>query len=162
VILIVAGILGPIIGFDGNGFLPGIVLLFIGRAMSKQARTQSAEAGDEPVAQRALNTVRAKTMPPPPRPTPPPRRTPPPPSNEPAQAKPMPVAEPKPMRIEPVESAPGPVQKQGMLESVLLAGSELADKKDIEMTESRPMEPTTRMTSDEMIAEARKKWGRRP
>jgi hypothetical protein len=24
------------------------------------------------------------------------------------------------------------------------------------------MEPTMRMTSDEMIAEARKKWGRRP
>lgn len=66
------------------------------------------------------------------------------------------------MRIEPVESATGPVQKHGMLESVLLAGSELADKKDTEMTESRPMEPTTRMTSDEMIAEARKKWGRRP
>lgn len=161
--MIVAGILGPIIGFDGNGFLPGIVLLFIGRAMSKQARTQSAGAGNEPVAQRALNTVRAKTMPPPPRPTSSPGRTAPPPPKEPAQmAKPPPSAEPKPMRSEPPKSTTAPAQKQSMLESVLLAGSELADQKDTETTESRPLEPTTRMTSDEMIAEARKKWGRRP
>lgn len=163
VLLIVAGILGPVIGFDGNAFLPGIVLLFIGRAMSKQARSQSGRAEDEPVAQRVLNTARTKTTPPPSFPTPPPRRTPPPPPREPAQmAKPKPLAEPKPVRAEPTITTPGPAQKQSMLESILIAGSDLADEKDTGVTESRPMEPKTRMTSDELIAEARKKWGRRP
>ena len=77
-------------------------------------------------------------------------------------AKPKPVAESKPMPAEPKKTTIGPAEKQGMLESILLAGSDLADQKDAEVTESRPMVPKTRMTSEEMIADARKKWGRRP
>lgn len=166
--LMIAGVLGPIFGFNGGTFIPGIVLLFIGRAMAKQAsRSKNGGETGQPTPQRALNTERRPepaTSPPPPRREPPARRT-----------------EPEPT------PGPKPAEREAMLESILLAGSEVADEKasgDLpademetgprmtsgEMitgagagrTRGGDMEGTPRKTSEEMIAEARRRWGHRP
>lgn len=166
VLLVIAGILGPIFGFDGGSFFPGIVLLFIGRVMAKQATgTGSTAGGEESTPQRVLNTVRAKTPPPPP--PSPPRRQPPPARKEP-EPSPTPTYRIEPEPPPKTSTKPAPAGKQRMLESLLLAGSELADQKEDGTSETGEVSgtgevgPKPRMTSEEMIAEARKRWGHSP
>jgi hypothetical protein len=135
-LLIAAGVLGPIVGFPSGGVFPGIVLFFIGRVISKQtAGTESpaGRRGSEP--QPALNTMRSRM---PSRAPAPPRRTPP--------ARRM---EPESPRTE--KTVPKPEQKQSMLESILLAGSELADDKTKGGGATDETEVGPRMTSEEMI-----------
>lgn len=146
-LLVIAGILGPIIGFPDVGIFPGVVLLFFGRIMSKQAAGSGRTSERvRPAPQRVLNTDR-KTRPAPP---PPPRRQPPPRPPEPKQE-------------------PEPIREEVMLESILLAGSSLADQKEreegegkIEELELGEIEAKQPMSSQEMISEARKRWGHRP
>lgn len=188
-ILIFVGII-PIPGFPDIGIFPGIVLLFIGRIISKQTPGPQTSSGrSRPTPQRVLNTERT------PRPaSPAPRRRPPV-----RRMEPEPPSTPKP--------SPEPAGKQSVLESILLAGSELAGEKAegggaIDETEVGPgmtseemitgkgagrvvgdmevglgmtsegliarkgiqddMGIKPRMTSEEMVAEARKRWGHRP
>jgi hypothetical protein len=133
-LLIVAGVLGPIIGFNSGGIFPGIVLLFIGRAMAKQATRTGTGRGPSgskppPVPVRSKRPSATRT---PPRRTPPVRR----------KAPERPTAQP----------APEPAQRQSMLESILLAGSELTYETAEGDDASAETEDTPRMTSEEMIA----------
>jgi hypothetical protein len=174
-LLVIAGILGPIIGFDGGQIFPGIVLLFIGRALAKQATTAGTK-GEEPVTQRVLNTVRTRTTPPA-RSTSPPRRSPP-------RAAGSAMA-PPPETTQPGPSAE-PTKSQEMLETLLLGGSEPTERKeagtgdtgDVEVEprmssaemvmrkrvggDAGDMGVEPRMSSAEMISQARKRWGNRP
>jgi hypothetical protein len=138
-LLVIAGILGPIIGFDGGQIFPGIVLLFIGRALAKQATTAETK-GEEPVTQRVLNTVRTRTMPPARGPAPP-RRSPPPAAGS---------MTPPPVTTQPEPSAE-PNEKQEMLETLLLAGSELTERKEAETGDTGDTGVEPRMSSAEMV-----------
>ncbi|MGD2101216.1 MAG: hypothetical protein PVG83_03200 [Acidimicrobiia bacterium] len=152
-LMVIAGIGGPIFGLDGFNIFPGIALLFIGRLLSRQGKRSEAEAEPdserEPASERLLNTER-QTARRPPRRQPPERR----------QAPPPPPPPVRPVAPEEVETS----DRESMLETILLAGTELAEEKEIEdsgddMGDTDSYEP---MTSEEMIARARQRWDRKP
>lgn len=150
-LLVIAGIGGPIFGLDGFNVFPGIALLFIGRVLGKQAKRRDLETESEPerepVSERLLNTERRTTA----RRPPPPRRQAPPPPPPPAK---------RPVALEEAETP----DRESMLETILVAGVELAEEKETEVVGDRmgDTDAYKPMTSEEMIARARQRWDRKP
>lgn len=151
------GFLGGFINlpFDLNIF-PGIVLIFISRIIRAQgARTTPDEGGEaeeleDEVQPRILNTERAR-----PRPR--------------APEKAIPTA-PEKARSETPEPTPE-AKRQEMLEQILVTGTDLAARSaapETDAMETDAMEteevpgPAGPMSSAEMIAQARKRWNKRP
>lgn len=149
-LMVIVGFGGPIFGLDGFNIFPGIVLLFISRLLGKQAKRQELELGPEQQQEEMehpLNTERPRVAPPTPRRQPP------------RPATPLPPAEPV-TSVEPETS-----ERESIFESILLAGGELADEKD----DAEPildgledMEGDEPISSAEMIAQARRRWDRKP
>lgn len=149
------GFLGPrldIPGLDGLasfGVFPGIIMLFIARLIRRQARSQMPELpGNEsarpPVPQpakpepeptppeRPLNTDRQRPTPPPVEPVP----------------EPEPLAEVK--------------EHNEILEKILAANEGTAKPPTTTRTTPTQRDKVPTMTSDEMVAQARRRWDRKP
>lgn len=149
-IWIVAGFAGPAFGFDAPNFFPGIILLFISRFFrANAARTEPPEDDGEataPQPERILNTDRVQTPPPAPRPAPRPAPQPTPPRPDPIFEKP--AAEPEDIGTE-----------EDLFERILLAGTAAADEME---KSAEPGSDVKHKSSQDMIAEARERWGKKP
>lgn len=140
---VIAGFVGPRLDLPIPTFsvLPGIILIFIARALRRRARRQMPELPTgrpepEPMPpERTLNTERQKTSPLPPRPV----------ERE---------LEPDPPRSD--------EDHNELLEKILGANEEM--EKPATPTRVTPTRPDTKtpLTSAEMVAEARKRWDRKP
>jgi len=144
-----AGIVGPIFGFERFNFFPGLILIFIARVIRAQrGRAEQAETEPQgsqretPVAERVLNTER-RQQPSAPSPSPQPTvdstvdRTP----------------RPEPMARQPEE-------RDDLLERIVAAGREVADEVETSEDPGPPPTPGGRapMSSEEMIARAHRRW----
>lgn len=153
-LLVLAGIFGPITGLTDIGVVPGMLLLFMARVVSKQAKRAEREAEGREPPQRVLNTERTSaTAPrlPVPEPSQPPRPV----------RPPSPPPPPKTAPPEPAAAEPGTGEKESIFDSILLAGSELASEKETDVEDQSPSGPGHKSSGD-MIADARKRWGQRP
>jgi hypothetical protein len=150
----VAGIAAPIFDLDRVNVFPGLILILAGRVIRTQAKRREAEEQPAEVApetaDRPLNTERTRSDPLPeplPAPPPPPRPVTPatPPvtteTAEPAEA--VEVAEPIVSRLRSASSSRPTTETGDEPISTDRAGDGL-------------------LTSEEMIARARERWGRRP
>lgn len=134
--------------FDLNVF-PGIILIFISRIFRAQgARTTSAEeeeaeALEEQVEPRVLNTERTRSRP----------------------VEPQTPAGPAPeLGVQAPEPTPES-KRQEMLEQILVTGTGVAARATAPETDAKVEEapgPATPMSSAEMIAQARERWNKRP
>lgn len=144
-----AGIVGPIFGFDRLNFFPGLVLIFIARVIRVQRRrTEQAEPETQgveretPAPERVLNTERPQQ---PSAPSPSPR-----PTVDNAVER---TTQPEPMS-EPSE------ERDDLLERIVAAGREGADEVETPEDPGPPPAPGSRasMSSEEMIARAHRRW----
>ncbi len=141
---VIAGFAGHIAGFDFGGALPGVILIFIARVLRTQAARRSPEDValelDQPT--RVLNTDRPPTATP---------AAPPPPRSYPTPAPPVEAsessAEDDPLtRFLAGGDEPEPTKEMTRPESTIPVSSEAVDVKP--------------KTSEELIAEARRRWDR--
>lgn len=147
---VIAGIAGPIFGFSGFSFLPGIIVLFIGRIIRNQGvQKEMPELGGQkeehrPVSQNTRSTERPRMTPP---------RVPEPPATEPAAET-----------GETPELTPPPRKRNEMLEQIVIAGREAAAEEmspsgpDDEVEPGEGEEMRRPMSSSEMIARAHRRW----
>lgn len=146
-IWVAIGFFGPLVNlpFDLN-FFPGIIIVFVARILRTQAARNTPEQGETQVLEeqaqpRVLNTERSKVPEPAKRPRP-----------EPAGSGPP---KPKPEAI-----------RQEKLDEILAATTERATGPDSsetetpEMVEPPPSDSPPRMSSAEMVAQARKRWNK--
>lgn len=149
-----AGFFAPMAGVEGPPILVGLILVFVARAIRAQAaRREVDEQAEETVPQtvtepvdRPLNTERTRAPEPPPRP-------------------------------EPVVSAPGPEPEPVVLPSLAEGDEDLIDRiaragradtrtgtsgKRVDAAKHTSEPRRTPMSSEEMIAAARKRWDSKP
>jgi hypothetical protein len=144
---VIVGFIGPMFGWNAPNFFPGIILLFVSRIFRAQGSRQSPsdEAADTPAQpERILNTDRLQPPAPPPA------------ASHPVPGKPQPIFE-KPETSE-IESDP----EDGLLERVLLAGLAPSEEMDDRPEPDALIGDGQPKSSQDMIAEARKRWGKRP
>lgn len=140
----IAGLVAPIFDLGDINFVPGLILVFVGRLLRGRARRRQPEEESEPVAAepvtRPLNTERAT----------------------PAR---LPSPTPRP-----VESEPTPVsgttdteeeESEKLFSRALLAASAHAEEKAEKVVVGEGEGEKKALTSDEMIARARQRWDRR-
>lgn len=143
----IAGIAAPIFDVGGISFIPGLILVFVGRLLRSQARRrQPGEEEPEPVAAepapRPLNTERV-TLPSVP-PTPPP-----------------PVeSEPRHPATKARADAEQEADSEELFSKALFAASAHIEERTEEAVTEGEVERKA-LTSDEMIARARQRWDRR-
>jgi len=144
---VAVGLFGSMVGLPDLNFFPGIVLVFLSRALGRQARRNEPDelaADTAPLPERQLNTERVQTQ----EPAPSPR----------AQG----LARPVETTAKPSGQPSPPEERNEILERILAAGSDVAgDSRPAEPEESS-LEAGQPMTSAEMIAQARKRWNTRP
>lgn len=144
-----AGIVGPIFGFERFNFFPGLVLIFIARVIRVQrGRTERAEPETQgsdretPALERVLNTERR-------------------------QQPSAPSPSPRPAVDHTVEHStqPEPMTKSSeerddLLERIVAAGREVADEVEEPEAPGPLPAPGSRapMSSEEMIARAHRRW----
>lgn len=141
---VAASILIPMLGFGGLNLFPGIVLVFVARAIRTQAArnapTDPEEVEPEPQidsSERILNTERRQPPSPP----------------APAQSYRAPEQRPEPAASE----------RNELLEKIVLAGRETVEETSPGLDERAPEEEIDvmgPMSSAEMIARAHKRWDR--
>ncbi len=156
ILLIALAVVGGAVGWTQFGPVPGIVLIFMGRALAKQARRSDPSMDDlskapSPAPQAA-------------RPAPVPRT---PPQQPTLRPKPTTASKPPaPTRV----SAPRPTSEPEKAVTMGALHDALADIVD-EREPSPPSPPMeivadggefAPMSSEEMIARARERWGKRP
>jgi len=159
------GIVGPMVGYDLVNAFPGLILIFIARALRTQAaRNAPVEDGHEEAAEpvqpeRPLNTDRIQT-PATPRPSPDPvaRYREAEPAPRPEQAY---LPESGPSADEHGEAA----ERENIIERIVIAGRQ-ADSRDssqerVDAARSVRSGEAKPMSSAEMIAQARKRWDRK-
>ena len=155
---VAAGFLAPLTGRQGFNVLPGLILVFIARAIRTQAARNAPEEPDEAEparveqVERPLNTQRTRPTAPPPSPDPVVRYQ---------EAEPR--SEPEPAEI---EEEPVP-EREGLIERIVIAGRDAEHKESSQdrLESARvPRDHGRRpvMSSAEMIAQARKRWDRKP
>lgn len=150
----IAGIVGPVFGFDRLNFFPGLILIFVARVIRAQsARTQSSEPqAEDPQSEtaapeRILNTER--------------RQPPPSPSPQLPSPSPQPTASYTPERRPEPEAKSGKTseERSELLERIVTAGRGEAEPESPEkpepMAEGADRAP---MSSEEMIARAHRRW----
>lgn len=151
---IAASFFGNFIDLPNFGFFPGLILVFASRILRFQSRRrQPGEDDREPVetavetpGPRQLYTERSKQ------------------TAGTSQTQPVPRASPKPAPAKPTVVWPkdeaGPeAERDDLIEKILVAGSELADDKDMPTLE--PTYEGKPLTSAEMIERARQRWDRK-
>ncbi len=149
---VLAGFFGPIAGYRGINVFPGLILVFVARAIRNQAarrapdEPESVGTGTEERPERILNTERLP--------------------------RPRPVPEPV-IRYQQAEEqmadaeAPTPPHPDSLIEKIVLAGRE-EDGETMDREPGLSREPTgedqarVRMSSEEMLARARERWNRKP
>jgi hypothetical protein len=156
---IAASFFGSFIDLPDVGFLPGLILVFVSRVLRTQIRRR--QPSDE-VAEVEAATPSTQT----PRPLYTER------SKESAdKAKPEPAtrattskqAPPKSQVVWPKDTPPdSSPQRDELLDKILVAGSELAEDKTGDLPTLEPSYEGKPLTSDEMIARARRRWDRKP
>lgn len=156
------GIVGPMVGYDLVNAFPGLILIFVARALRKQAaRNAPVEDGHEEPAEpaqpeRLLNTDRIQNpASPPPSPDPVARYR---------EAEPA----PRPERAyvpEPGRAADEAGEREDIIERIVIAGRQAATKESsqerVDSARSVRSGDTKPMSSAEMIAQARKRWDRK-
>lgn len=141
---IIAGIAGSFFNFGGFNVFPGIILLFVSRALRKQTRRsqipdigreqEQEPAYDEPeVPERMLNTDRHREVPPP---------------------EPEPVV----LDLEEPEPSPSGDERGEMIERILAAGREVSDVTDEAVSDEGESVDSKPISSAEMIARAHDRW----
>lgn len=160
-----AGIVGPMVDYDVVNPFPGLILIFVARALRTQAarnapyEEESEEEAAEPAQpERPLNTDRIQ------------RPAAPPPSPDPVtryrEAEPAPRPEPA------YVPEPGPSDEDGetgerenIIERIVIAGRQASTKDSsqdrVDSARSVRSGDTKPMSSAEMIAQARKRWDRK-
>lgn len=161
-----AGIVGPMVDYDVVNPFPGLILIFVARAIRTQAARNAPyeeDGREEPTEpaqiERPLNTDRIQT-PAPPRPSPDPvaryREAEPAPRPERAY-----VPEPGPSPDEDGEAG----ERENIIERIVIAGRQAATKESsqerVDSARSVRSGETKPMSSAEMIAQARKRWDRK-
>jgi len=148
---VIAGLVLPALGLADPSFFPGVILIFIARALRAQAaRHAPPEEPEEQIveAERVLNTERTR-----PQPIPTPAKTP----------QPGPSQDSRKTEQEPVADALKRTARDDLIERIAMAGRE-AGERSPEVAKSDVTTPTTGeerqgpMSSAEMIARARKRW----
>ena len=158
-----AGFLGPLVGFEEVNLFPGLILIFVARAIRTQAARRAPPEPDEddrveePRPERVLNTERVPRTPPPPAPDPIVRY-------QRAEAQTT-------MDEDDEQDDPRSGERDNLIERIALAGRETttnsesaADRSAGSTLESdhRAVAPKTKpMTSAEMLAQAHKRWDRK-
>lgn len=152
---VIAGLVGPALGFWDLSFIPGVVVVFLARILRTQAerrelpdldRREETEEATQPPPARLMNTERQRLE---------------------QQARPQPaMIEHEPM------SDPEPIgqptsKRNQLLDQIVTAGREVEEEMSAPQREDRaePVDaPDTPkpMSSDEMIARARKRWDSKP
>ncbi len=149
---VLAGFFGSIAGYEGINIFPGLILVFVARAIRNQAakrtRDEPEEVATEPQEQpqRVLNTERV--------------------------ARPQPAPEPV-VRYQKSEEQmaagseePASPESDGLIERIVLAGREEAGE-DMEHEAGPWQDPAgddrspVRMSSAEMLARAHERWNRK-
>lgn len=159
------GFLSPMVGYDLVNPFPGLILIFVARAIRTQAARNAPEddGHEEPAEpaqpERPLNTDRI--------PTPAPRSPTPDPVARYREAKPA----PRPERAhvpEPGSSADEggePDERENIIERIVIAGRQATTKESsqerVDSARSVRSGDTKPMSSAEMIAQARKRWDRK-
>ena len=158
------GIVGPMVGYELVNPFPGLIAIFVARAIRTQAARNAPyeEDGHEEPAEpahleRPLNTDRIQTpAPPPPSPDPVARYQ---------EAKPAPRPErvhaPEPSADEGGEAG----ERENIIERIVIAGRQATTKESsqerVDSARSVRSGDTKPMSSAEMIAQARKRWDRK-
>jgi len=140
---LVGGFVLPALGLADITVFPGLILIFVARALRTQAARNAPPEEEQAREERALNTDRV------PQPSP----KPPPPS-------PQPVSIPRPAEPRPKPTAAA--ERESLIERIAEAGREA----ETDLTESgpAPLDVTAPrgaakpMSSEEMIAAARRRW----
>lgn len=141
---IIAGIAGSFFDFGGFNVFPGIILLFISRALRRRTpRSQIPDVGreqeqepidEEPeVPERMLNTERHREIPPP-------------------EPEPVVLDLPEP------EPSPPPEERSEVIERIVAAGREVSDVADERASDEDKGVDSKPMSSAEMIARAHDRW----
>lgn len=146
------GLFGNLINVPNVNFFPGIILLFVARVISKQARetrrNQERESDGRGTPARPPEIRRQ----PPPRRTPTPRET----VGRPPQ--------PSPEVVVPA-AAKSDEEREEMLEDILLVGRGASEEKMEAMSssdaDSESFHSGQTLSSSEMIAQARRRWNRK-
>lgn len=143
---VIAGFVLPVLNVADPSVFPGVILIFVARALRTQlARhappSESEQEPDEPA--RVLITERERTAP-----TSEPARTPPP-------QPPKPAAEtPRQSAPTPTEDVSEPDDRDELIERIALAGRAVSEPAT---DEERPAP----MSSAEMIAQAKRRWDKK-
>lgn len=146
---VAAGILGPIVGYERVNFFPGLILVFVARAIRRQTAQRAPREAGEDVRQpaetpeRMLNTERVSRTRPDPEPVIRYRE-----------------AEEQ-MTLDEVDP-PAPPQ-EGLLDRIVSVGRD-EEVESVEL-ESEPITgegPRAPISSAEMIARAHRRWNRKP
>lgn len=159
------GIVGPMVGYDLVNPFPGLILIFVARAIRTQAARNEPEeeSHEEPAKpappERPLNTERTQ------------RPAPPSPSPDPAarHQKAGPAPRPESAYVpEPGSSADedgDDIERENIIERIVLAGRQAGTKESsqerVDLARSVRSEDAKPMSSAEMIAQARKRWDRK-
>jgi hypothetical protein len=145
---LVGGFVLPALGWADITVFPGLILIFVARALRTQAaRNAPPEDEQEPLEERILNTDRVRVEPQrPPKPPPP---------------SPQPVSIPR--QSEPPRPKPTPAaEKESLIERIAESGREV--EADLRETVHAPIDVTAPrgaakpLSSEEMIAAARRRW----
>ena len=145
---LVGGFVLPALGLADITVFPGLILIFVARALRAQAARNAPPevVQEQPLEERILNTDRVRVEPKPsPKPAPPPPQQ----VNIPRQTE----QGPKP---------PAPSERESLIERIAEAGREA--EADLTETGRAPLDVTAPrgvtkpMSSEEMIAAARRRW----
>lgn len=145
---LVAGFVLPAIGLADITVFPGLILIFVARALRTQAaRNAPPEVDEEPEPEaRILNTDRVRVEP------------------KPAEKQPPPAPQQVtiPRQVEPLPKPPASSERDSLIERIADAGREVeaelseTDRAPLDVTASRGTSKP--MSSEEMIAAARRRW----
>ncbi len=140
----------PMLGLPRIDIFPGIIIVFIARVLRVQATRRT--TSEEEVSFEDLSTGETRPQPERPKVEKKPVRT-----VLPAEPKPRPTRSPAPKAKE----TPTGAERDAMLEKILLNGQELAEG-TAEKVVAAADETPVKLSSAEMIAQARQRWNKRP
>ena len=143
----IAGLAAPIFDVGDISFIPGLILVVVGRLLRSQARRrqpeEEAETATAQTAPRPLNTDRTTPMQ---TPSPPPR---------PVESKP-----PTPVLDRTTDMEQEEESEKLFSKALFAASAHTGETSDEDVVTEDEVESKT-LTSDEMIARARRRWDRR-
>jgi hypothetical protein len=158
-----AGFSGEFLAGFGGSIIPGLLLLGAGRALRRRAAALDDQSVSTPTPDQLhtegsrVPSIRLEPTPAPPRsPTPTTFPIPPTESTPPKPSAPKPPA-PKPRPVDPMVKTRGDVAKS--IESALSGLEEASDEPTREESAPFGVEPGRHKTSQELVDEARRRWG---